>query len=632
MYIYIVFMNKQRKTKFKKYSKHWQGGFFALTIQYIFTARKASWRSIVVSNQSGKFQLHAYDFETGQNHQVTKKSHGALFGSISPDGEYIYYLNDQAGNEHGHFVRTPFFGGKAIDITPNMPPYFSYTISASESNEVLCFTAAFSHENRVYLVPFLRAGNPGIPKIIYQSTAPLSEPIMSPDGIYTCIAETDTGKKRGSNLILIENATGKVLKRAVLRIYGSSVPLAFSQKTTKHVVLALSNASGHYRPVLYDFNHKKVSEITHSSFRGDVFVLQWNEKKDTLLLCDVHKAHHRLFLYSIHTKKVTRIAPTTGSFNLHFDSVVLLSDSSLLLKWNDFNTPPFLLKLKAPRYTSWGEAREFAVHAPTKHSVKSVWFRSSDGERVQMWVVLPKNTKGPIPFVIDIHGGPHGVISDEYSPEAQAWLANGFGYCTVNYRGSIGFGKSFEEKIYGNPGHWEVEDIVAARNWLVKNGYASPEQIVLFGWSWGGYVTLLALGTYPNLWSCGVAGAPIADCMMQYEDEPAFFKAIDQKIFRGTPETVPKRYTKSSPSTYVKNIQAPILIFHGKNDVRCPPRQIQHFEHLLHAAGKHISVEWFSSGHTGEFTNTSLRVSLITKALQFATRATKKKNPLKKKP
>lgn len=618
-------MNRQRKTKLKKHSKHRQNSFFAPSIQYIFTARRASERSIVVSNQSGNFQLHAYDFETGQNHQVTKKLHGALFGSISPDGEYIYYLNDQTGDEYGHFVRAPFSGGRVIDITPNMPPYFSYTVSISERNDVLCFTAAFAHENRVYLVPFLSVGNPGIPKVIYQSTAPLSEPIMSPDGIYTCITKTDIDKKHGSKLILIENATGKILKRAVFRIYGSSTPLAFSKKTTSPVVLALSNASGRYCPILYDFNHKKVSEIIHSSFRGDVFVLQWNEEKDTLLLCDVYKARHRLFLYNIRTKKAARVAPTTGSFNLHFDSVVSLRDLSLLLKWNDFNTPPHLLKLKAPQYTSWSGARAFAIRSPTKHNVKSVWFRSSDGERVQMWVSLPKNAKGSIPFVIDIHGGPHGVISDEYSPEAQTWLANGFGYCTVNYRGSIGFGKSFEEKIYGNPGHWEVEDIVAARNWLVKNGYANPEKIALSGWSWGGYVTLLALGTYPNLWSCGVAGAPIADCIMQYEDEPAFFKATDQKIFRGTPKTVPKRYIKSSPSTYVTNIQAPILIFHGKNDVRCPPRQIQHFEHLLRAAGKHISIEWFSSGHTGEFTNTLLRVSLITRALQFATRITKEK-------
>ena len=480
-------MNKQRKkTKLKKHSKHWQCGFFNPSIQYIFTARRASDRSIVVSNQSGKFQLHAYDFETGQNRQVTKKPYGALFGSISPDGEYVYYLNDQTGDEHGHFVRSPFSGGKVIDITPNIPPYFSYTLSSNEHNDVLCFTAAFARENRVYLVPFSSVGNPGTPKVIYQSTASLSEPIMSLDSAYTCITKMDTDKKHGSKLILIENATGKILKRSILHILGSSTPLAFSQKPTEHKVLALSNTSGHYRPVLYDFNHKKVFEIAHFSFRGDVFVLQWDEEKDTFLLCDVYKAHHRLFLYNIRTKKAARVGPTTGSFNLHFDSVASLKNSSFLLKWNDFNTPSHLLKLKAPRYTSWNEAHASAVRSPTKYSVRSVWFRSSDGERIQMWVALPKNIKGSVPFVIDIHGGPHGVISDEYSPEAQAWLANGFGYCTVNYRGSVGFGKSFEEKIYGNPGYWEVEDIVAARNWLVKNRCANPEQIVLSGWSWGG--------------------------------------------------------------------------------------------------------------------------------------------------
>ncbi|MBT9148510.1 MAG: Dipeptidyl aminopeptidase BIII [Syntrophomonadaceae bacterium] len=240
-----------------------------------------------------------------------------------------------------------------------------------------------------------------------------------------------------------------------------------------------------------------------------------------------------------------------------------------------------------------------------------------------MWIAQPKGVKHP-PFIIDVHGGPHGVISDEFSPEAHAWIENGFGYCAVNYRGSIGFGKKFERKIYGNPGYWEVEDIVAARNWLVRNNYANPKHITLYGWSWGGYVTLLAMGTYPALWSSGISGVGIADCLLQYEDEPAYFKAQDEERFRGTPETARSRYLRSSPITYVNHIQSPLLILHGENDVRCPPRQMKRFIDALEKNKKSFNVEWFKSGHVGGFTDTNLRVRLINKVIRFALGTQKK--------
>jgi dipeptidyl aminopeptidase/acylaminoacyl peptidase len=383
------------------------------------------------------------------------------------------------------------------------------------------------------------------------------------------------------------------------------------------------------RPILYNFAQKRIIEIRHDVFRGDVWVLRWDEDIEEMILCDVYQARQKLYRYNTRTQKITQIGPKIGGFNFHFNSAGRLGDGSLILKWHDFNTSPRLIRIRAPRYDKWNEITPWSGDVKSRYEVKSIWVSSSDGERVQMWVVRPRKTKKYLPFVIDIHGGPHGVTGDEFSPEAQIWLANGFGYCSVNYRGSIGFGKKFERKIYGNPGCWEVEDIVAARNWLIRKEYAEPNNIILYGWSWGGYVVLFALGKYPDLWRRGIAGAAIADCIMQYEDEPAYFKAWDQEIFRGTPKTARARYARSSPVTYVDRIQAPILLLHGKNDVRCPPRQIRYFVNKLKKLNKRISIEWFKSGHTGEFTDTSLRVKLMSKVLRFA--AINKRTPLKNK-
>lgn len=583
-------------------------------MQYLFVAQNAPNKAIVVSNRSGNYQLHAVDFENSFHRRVTKKKGGALFGSISRDGQHIYLLNDQAGGEVGHFIRIPFGGGKLTDVTPDLKPYFSYSINSSDDGKVLYFTAAVENKNKVFKV---EAKNSKTYKSfeIYSSDSVLTEAVCSPDGEYVCVTETNARTKRSSLLLLPAKRNGIVARSGQ---FDDAVPFSFSRGSKEPVVLTFMRTNNWFRPFLYSFAKKLASEIRHRDFKGDVWVLGWNEEREEMILCDVYRAQQKLYRYNTRTKKLQRIGPRTGSFNFHFNSRVCLSDGSLILKWHDFNTSPRLIQIDAARHGRWKEIAQWSGSIHAHYKVKNVSTRSSDGESVQMWVVRP-NVKKKLPFVIDIHGGPHGVSGDEFSPEAQAWLASGFGYCTVNYRGSIGFGKKFERKIYGNPGHWEVEDIVAARNLLVQDGYADPNNIILYGWSWGGFVALLALGKYPALWSLGIAGAAITDCIMQYEDELAYFKAQDRGRFGGTPKTARARYVRSSPVTYIENIQAPIFLLHGKNDVRCPPRQIKNFVNGLKKLNKAVSVEWFKSGHVGEFTDTPLRMRLMGKVLRFAT-------------
>jgi dipeptidyl aminopeptidase/acylaminoacyl peptidase len=176
-------------------------------------------------------------------------------------------------------------------------------------------------------------------------------------------------------------------------------------------------------------------------------------------------------------------------------------------------------------------------------------------------------------------------------------LDHGFAFLSVNYRGSVSFGKAFQEQIWGDIGHWEVEDMVAARTWLVDQGIAHPRQIFLKGMSYGGYLTLLALGTYPDLWAGGMAGVAIADCVINWEDEAQTSKAFDATLFKGTPTEQPELYRRASPVTYAEQVQAPILIIQGRNDTRCPSRQIEVYEAKMKALGKDIEVYWFDAGH-----------------------------------
>jgi len=235
---------------------------------------------------------------------------------------------------------------------------------------------------------------------------------------------------------------------------------------------------------------------------------------------------------------------------------------------------------------------------PAAAPLRTVSFPSTDGTLIQAWVGEPEGD-GPFPTILSIHGGPEGVSSDVYGPRLASWLDHGYAVCALNYRGSITFGREYQQAIWGDIGHWETEDLAATAAWLVDQGIAAPRSIVLTGGSYGGYLTLLGLGRLPALWAGGVAIVAVGDWVRMYDETADALRAYQEQMFGGPPDELPERYRVASPITYVDDVAAPVLVIQGSNDTRCPPGQFRAFEEAALAAGKTIEVEWFEAGHIG---------------------------------
>jgi dipeptidyl aminopeptidase/acylaminoacyl peptidase len=213
--------------------------------------------------------------------------------------------------------------------------------------------------------------------------------------------------------------------------------------------------------------------------------------------------------------------------------------------------------------------------------VEDVWVEGPGG-RIHALLRRPRGADGrvapgPLPLVVDVHGGPTHHDADVFRAYPSAWVDHGYAVVQVNYRGSTGYGTAWRNALEARVGHVELEDVVAVRDHLVAAGIADGDRVVLAGGSWGGYLTLLGLGTYPDRWAAGLAAVPVADYLAAYEDEMEALKAFDRSLFGGSPADVPERYTDSSPLTYVDAVRAPVLILAGENDPRCPIRQIENY-------------------------------------------------------
>jgi dipeptidyl aminopeptidase/acylaminoacyl peptidase len=288
---------------------------------------------------------------------------------------------------------------------------------------------------------------------------------------------------------------------------------------------------------------------------------------------------------------IAELQSPSGAYN----RVYFGPNGDLFAEWQD-STHPQQLILLGNKPAVQPHVLLSAGEVPRGHPWKSVRFISSDGQEIQGWLGVPDGN-GPFPTILHTHGGPEAVMTEVFGPMSQCWLDHGFAYLTINYRGSTTFGKAFLEKIWSNLGYWEVEDMVAARAWLVTQSIAKPDQVFLTGWSYGGYLTLQALGTYPELWTGGMAGIAIADWAIAHADTTDTLRTVRALRFGGTPDQIPQRYAVSSPITYAEKVKAPVLIMQGRNDMRTPPRSIEIYEAKMKSLGKDIDIHWFDAGH-----------------------------------
>lgn len=600
----------------------WKQRYRAPSIMYTSIAGEAQNRGIAITNPEGLYQVYSWDVTTGELSRRTNRPEGLVGTSISPDGRFIYYLDDQLGNEIGHFVRIPFEGGEPEDITPGLPPYnpgFAFItpigLAISRSGNRMAFTSGTEDGFRVYVMDIDKNGAVGEPRELYHCEPLISAPVLSHNGEVLVIASTERYKKPQFSLLAFDAVTGQQIGELWEGNEYSVTHLFFSPVPGDMRVAGLTNRSGVERLVLWNPLTDERTDPSLENIKGAMNAFDWSSDGRHILFRTFNAAVQQMYIYNVDQDSAYKLNHPSGT---NF-SPYIGPDGNIHSHLATAIQPPRLVVLDVET----GALKETLLEAgevPEGRPWESINFTSTEGQEIQGWLAVPEGN-GPFPLILSTHGGPQAVEAESFYPDAQAWLDHGFAWVSINYQGSTTFGKDFEEKIWGNPGQLEVEDMVAAREYLVEKGIAAPDKIFLTGWSYGGYLTLQALGIYPDLWAGGLAGVAIADWVMSYEDSAESLKKYCVVLFGGTPEEKADQYTKSSPITYAENVDAPILIIQGRNDTRTPARPIEAYEEKLKSLGKAIDVHWFDAGHMGPFAQMEQAIEHQERMLGFAYRA-----------
>jgi len=236
-----------------------------------------------------------------------------------------------------------------------------------------------------------------------------------------------------------------------------------------------------------------------------------------------------------------------------------------------------------------------------------IHYPGPDGKPVPAWLFVPKNldrTKMH-PAIVWIH--PDGVNQnyDGFHPDRneavyyefhQYLLQQGYVVIAPDYRGSIGYGRDWRNDVYMDVGGKDAKDARMAATYLKTLGYVDPSRIGVWGLSYGGFFTLLAITQEPTWFAAAVDVAGVADYALYYDD-PYHGGWTTSRI--GTPEEHPDVYAQAAPMSHVDRIQRPLLILHGTADVNVPFIHSMLLIDRLMKAGKGDLVEFMV--YPGEF-------------------------------
>ena len=218
--------------------------------------------------------------------------------------------------------------------------------------------------------------------------------------------------------------------------------------------------------------------------------------------------------------------------------------------------------------------------------------------------------------VVIVHGGPTWHHSNEWDPMREAFLAAGCMVVHPNYRGSDGYGRTWQLANHHLVGDGEIQDTAGAAAFLVEQG-CDPGRIAVTGRSWGGFHTMALLTQFPDLWACGVAGVPFFDFILAQEDPDIRGDLVwwDREN-SGHIETDRARLEYFSPINHLARIKAPVLLLAAALDPRCPPAQIGEVTERIRANGVECESHIYpDEGH--EISGTEHRVDYERRTVEF---------------
>ncbi len=222
---------------------------------------------------------------------------------------------------------------------------------------------------------------------------------------------------------------------------------------------------------------------------------------------------------------------------------------------------------------------ELVLSRPESH-----WVDSSDGTRVQLWIMRPPTAKAGnrCPAVLEIHGGPHAQYGRAFFHEFQLLAARGYVVCFSNPRGSKGYGEDFCQAIRGDWGNHDWTDLQAVIGFLEKRPFVDPHRMGVMGGSYGGYMTNWVIGQ-TDRFKAAITDRCVSNLVSMLGSSD--FPTLPDTYWKGNCWDRPEDIWLQSPLRFFGQVKTPTLIIHSEGDLRCNIEQAEQIFTALQIRG-----------------------------------------------
>ena len=190
-------------------------------------------------------------------------------------------------------------------------------------------------------------------------------------------------------------------------------------------------------------------------------------------------------------------------------------------------------------------------------------------------------------MVLNPHGGPWARDGWGFNPEVQFLADRGYAVLQVDFRGSTGYGMSHLMAGRKQWGQAMQNDLTDAVQWAIDRGIADPDNVIIYGGSYGGYAAMAGLTFTPELYRCGVNIVGVTDLPLLFETMPDAWRGQAEQMAEmvGDPEEEAEFLRQWSPSNHADKIEAPLFMAYGRRDIRVDIKHAEKMEDALDDAG-----------------------------------------------
>ncbi len=248
-------------------------------------------------------------------------------------------------------------------------------------------------------------------------------------------------------------------------------------------------------------------------------------------------------------------------------------------------------RLKQLTYSATG-----GIPPQTFRTAQLIEYPTFDERKIPAYFFTPAEVKGKMPVIVLAHGGPESQSRPTLNGLVQYFLSRGYAMLVPNIRGSSGYGREYLALDNARKRMDSIQDIEYAAIWLAARSDVDSTRMVIYGGSYGGFVVLSSITTYPERWAAGVSVVGISNFVTFLTNTGGYRRALREAEY-GSLAADSAFLVEVSPTTHIDNIRSPLMLIQGANDPRVPQSESDQMAEALRTKGG--VVEYLLFGDEG---------------------------------